>query len=704
MAAICLSSSRLTAFAKATARQEAEAFQQPEKTTSCYARCGDTMSSRHLLAVSAVVIATCSAFVPVFGNGFVNWDDPWTLQNNQHLGAAGVLQWAFTTREMGHYQPLAWLVWSGTKAIFGLDPAVFHGLSLIGHLLNVGLVYFLCVRLAAAAGLGGTNLVAIGVVGSFVFGVHPIRVEAVAWASAFPYVLSLAFLLASLHAYLSYCRSDAGRGWLSLSGASYALSQLTRASALAFPFVLLLIDWYPLRRRHLLDKVPFFAIALGAAIAESNARELATLQDVGLGARLTMAAVAPFVYLKRTLLPLNVSPLDPLPIAPRVDWTMLVLGLAGLALITGLLWRRVRNKWPALTVAWASYLLLLAPAVGLTPSGQQATADRYMYVPGVVGSLVIGVVAMYALRDARARSRLRWLATLAVGAATGLTVATWQQTMWWHDSIALWTRAADLNPRNDIATYNLAIALAESGREEDAIARYEQTLRLVPDHEFASHNLNLLRATQAEREGDRLTETGNLDAAIDAYARALAADATRLHARAARGLVLVQRGRFAEAASDLRVAFNARMKPDAAKTVGSPKEDVGVANALAFALLQTGRDAEAASALTAAMRRYPDDDELAHNLARLLATTSDAAVRNGTLALRLALAVRDRTGGRDPRVLDTLAAAYAVNGQIELARVTLDEAAQIARQRGDLEMASEIEAHARRYDPPRVRR
>ena len=207
----------------------------------------------------------------------------------------------------------------------------------------------------------------------------------------------------------------------------------------------------------------------------------------------------------------------------------------------------------------------------------------------------------------------------------------------------------------------------------------------MPDHALARQNLTVIRASRAERDADRLAEAGRLGEASEQYARALALDSKRLHARAARGIILMRGGRLAEAAAELRVAFDADVK------------DIEVPNALAFALMQTGRSAEAVRVLETAVARHPDDLNLAHNLARLLATAPDPQVRNGALALRMALDIRDRTGGRDPRVLDTLAAAYAAVGRFDLARDTATQAASRARQLGDLETAEQISAHARSY-------
>jgi tetratricopeptide (TPR) repeat protein len=302
------------------------------------------------------------------------------------------------------------------------------------------------------------------------------------------------------------------------------------------------------------------------------------------------------------------------------------------------------------------------------------------------------------------------LATAGIAAALALGAATWRQATWWHDSITLWTRAADLDPRNDIATYNLGVALAEAGREEEAIGRYEQTLKLVPDHDVARRNLNLILAARSEREGDRSAQSGDLDRAIEHWTEALSADPSRRHARAARGIALVRRGRFKDAAADLKVAYAAaseRRVPagepapsprgEASATTADAAEALAVAKHLSFALVQLGQHADAAAVLTQTLARHPDDHELAHNLARLLATTPDPAVRDGATALRLASAVRDRTGGGDPRVLDTLAAAYAADGQFDMALETARQAAALATRLGQSDMALEIERHAREY-------
>jgi len=521
---------------------------------------------------------------------------------------------------------------------------------------------------------------------ALIFLLHPTAVEAVAWASAFPYVLSLFALLLSFLAYL-YRRPI-------VSLAFYAASLLTRATALGYPLILLIADWYPLERARrtrtgtlLVEKIPFAALAACAAAAEWYSRDVATLQEIGLVPRVTLAATAPFVYLWRTLWPVRLSPLNPLPISPAAAWLPLTIGVAGLVAATALAWR-LRTRWPLAAAAWLGYVTLVAPVAGLTPTGLQATADRYMYVPGVVAAIAIGVVIARLATIRRVRIAV---AVAATAGAAALGVLTWNQARCWRSSTALWTRAVEIDSRNDVAAYNLAIALADEGRQDEAITWYERTLALVPDHDLARRNLAILQAAGAERQADRLAAAGRTDEASDQYARALALDPKRSHARAARGMLTMKRGRFREAVVELRAAIEGGVK------------DAEVANALAFALVQNDETAEAASVLARAAAEHPDNVNVMHNLARLLATASDPRVRDGERAVRLALEVCERTGNRDPRALDTLSAAYAASGRFDMAQEAALHAAARARELGDVETAAAIDRRARSYAPPRGR-
>jgi len=267
----------------------------------------------------AIAAATLAAFLPLASNQFVNWDDPYALTGNERLGSPGVVAWAFTTRLMGHFQPLAWLTWSAVHSLAGMTPAAFHLLSLIGHVVNAALVYLLTGRMATKAGVQPAKVRVAAAAAALLFAVHPLRVEPVAWASAFPYVLSLTWLLAATLTYVRYAEGGGDpRAWFAASVGAYAMSLLSRVAAPGFPLVLLVLDVFPLRRARpaLLDKIPFALLAIVFGMLEAGSREAAPLEEIGLGARLTMAAQAPFIYLGRMFVPVGRSPIDPLPISP----------------------------------------------------------------------------------------------------------------------------------------------------------------------------------------------------------------------------------------------------------------------------------------------------------------------------------------------------------------------------------------------------
>jgi Flp pilus assembly protein TadD len=191
-------------------------------------------------------------------------------------------------------------------------------------------------------------------------------------------------------------------------------------------------------------------------------------------------------------------------------------------------------------------------------------------------------------------------ATVAV--LTALSVLTWRQTAVWQNSIALWTQAAQRDPANDVAFYNLGSALQDAGRSDEAAAAYESVLRLVPDHAPARQNLNGLRAIARQRDADALAGSGELAAAIPLYRDVLTLDPRRARARAALGVALVQTGRFAEAAQELMRAIDDGI------------DDPAVFNAAGFALVQTGRPGDAVRLLQHAVERHPDDPGMRRNL------------------------------------------------------------------------------------------
>ena len=573
------------------------------------------MGGRGRVALCAVIILL--AFSATVTYPFLNWDDQDVFLRNGAFAAPGFVRWAFTTTYMEHYQPLAWLVWGALAQLSTLTSTAAHALTVGLHAFAAALVFVLARRL----GLGeGTAFV-----GALLFGLHPLRVEVVAWASAMPYALALVFALLSTLAFLDSRTHRRHRGLFALSLMLFALSLLARPIALGLPAAFLALDWWVglradmhagtgadtlVRRYEGHDAVslrawrivPFIFLAPAAAYVESRARLTATLVEVGVGARLTLASTAPLKYLAKTLVPIDLTPLDPLALAPQTDVTSMILGAAALGAISWAAWRW-RHRRPGSTVAWFSYLALLAPAAGLVPSGLQATADRYMYLPAVPVSLWIASAGAEVVRRRRIGQPAAAVAAAALIGA--LAVLAHQQTRYWSNSIALWTRAVDVDPRSDIALYNLASALSAAGRHTEALEQYDKVLQIVPDHRDARRNRDLIRAATLEDDANRLAAAGRLDAAIDQYRAAIALDSARVHSQAALGMALVQRSRTADAIPHLREAVR----------LGTPEP--AVSNALAFSLFAAGRTRDACEVLEAARVRFPADQDVARNLTQL---------------------------------------------------------------------------------------
>ncbi len=635
------------------------------------------MSLGRALAALALVVATAATFWPVRDHGFVNWDDPETLATNPQLqpAAESRVSWAFSTTHMEHYQPLSWLVYAwfgGTPP----RPSRVHTLALALHLVNVGLLMWLATRLAGQRDDpdGDDWWVAAAVA---LFAVHPLRVEPVAWASALPYVLSYAPLLVSVGCWLTWTRTERHR-WLWAGVLFFGLSQLARVTAPLLPFVLVLMTRADRHARRLTATelvtalTPFVVVAAVLGAVEANARAVETFAEVGVGARLANVVTNPALYLWRTVWPGSLNPLDVLPRSGLPDWgAALVAVIAAAAVVLTTV--QLVGRTLALAV-WGSYLLLLLPVLGLTPSGVQATADRYTYGPAMVLSLALAVVAL------SAHATLRRAALVAVGAvAVFFGLEARAQTAYWHDSVALWTRALQLDGDNDVALYNLALAQVDAGQTGPAIERLQRLLALVPDHEAGRRQLSSLVADRDERLGDAQAAAGHFAAAVTAYDLALEADPARVGVRAKRGMAQLELGRLTRGAADLEEAVRGGI------------DDAAVTSALAFMWSTGGRAADALALLRTAVDRRPDDRAAAGNLARLLVTAEPDTLRNPREALALASRLNTDTGGRDIRVLDTLALALVATGQPADAVAPLSAALELARAANDRDLTAALE-------------
>ena len=657
-------------------------------------------------ALVVMIAAVAWTYLPATGFAFLNWDDQSVILQNRSLDFPGAAPWAFTTTYMQHYQPLSWLVWAALKAQFGFDASAFHTANVLLHVVCAMLVWGVSRRVFArsAPDLPGSWHDRAGLAAALLYGLHPLRVEPVAWISAMPYTLALALMLASLLAYMAgpadrlrqgFGAQDAGHhikarptaAWWVASLGLYAASLGARPVALGFPVVLLVVDATLIKRgprASVARAWPFAVLAIAAAAVESVAR-VPGLNDTPWLYRVQAAASAPFVYLWHTIVPVALTPLDLLPTDPVAHTGVLVAALLSLAAASFAAWKG-RHRWPSVAAAWAAYLALLAPAAGLLPSGLQATADRYTYLPGVVVAIVAAGVGARWAAGRHGRARLVTVALLVVVVASSL--ASRRALASWSDSVSMWTRVVSLQPDHDVGLYNLGSALAAEGRNEEAAARYRQVLALRPDHADARANLDRLDAAQLEHDGNNLATAGDLSAAAARYRQAVTLDPQRTHSHAGLGMALASLGRVGEALPALREAI--RLGTD----------DPAVPNALGVLLLQAGQIREARSVIETALATHQDDISLAQNLARLLATGRDIDPRDAAIALRLAGAVVQATRERDPVAMETLAAALAANGRLAEAVTVNARAAALATALGDRDLSVQITARGAAYRRP----
>jgi Flp pilus assembly protein TadD len=581
---------------------------------------------------AALVLLTLAAYAGVASNGFVSFDDDVLITANravrQGLGAKS-LAWAFTTAHTGNWHPVTWLSHMLDVQLFGVRPGPHHLVSLGLHAANALLLLALLGSLTGA--LWPSALVAA------LFALHPLHVESVAWAAERKDVLSTLFALAAAVAYVRAAR----RGRVSRSAALpllFALALMAKPMPVTLPFVLLLLDWWPLGRwgpdaagagtgagwlrrlppLHLWrEKSLLFLLSAASAaltfLVQRGHGAMEYSQGIPLEARIANALLSPARYLAKAVLPTDLAFLYPLAAAPPARWLWAGSALALLA-ATALILRGARRR-PWLGVGWLWFLGSLVPVLGLVQVGAQAMADRYTYLP------LTGVFLAVSWQGAAlARSRRRRPLALAAALATlaALAALTRAQVGVWHDSERLYRHALGATAGNWVAHDHLATALAASGNEPDAVRHYREALRIRPGEPRVLGNLGalLLRRGDVEEAGGifngllrdnplnaevhynlavGLERLGREEEAIAHYCSAVAAKPGFPEAWSNLGGLLLRRGRAADATASLLNAVGADPElPEAQFNLG-------------VALVATGRLGEAVPHLQQAARLRPDD-------------------------------------------------------------------------------------------------
>jgi len=687
--------------------------------------------------ISALLVgATLLAFFEVRGHSFVDYDDLMLIVWNQDLRVASpgeAFRVAFTTTSHVNWTPLTLLSLQANYALHGLEPAGYLLTNLALHAASAVILFLALARLTG--GIWASAFVA------GVFALHPLHVESVAWAALRKDPLSALFWMLTLLAYARYAERPApGRyAWVALW---LTLGLLAKPMVVTLPCVLLLLDYWPLgrlrqpaqRRRALLEKLPLLIpvaiVSVATIVLQQDVGALPDQAKLPFELRLWNALDAYAVYLGKSFWPTGLAvfyphPLDTLP-AARV--TLAGLLLAGISVVALLL----RRSRPYLLVGWFWYLGTLVPVIGLVQVGMQARADRYMYLPLIGLSIVLAWGSADLLGRRRAGRAL--LAGAGAAALVALGVTTSAQVTHWRDAVALhrhavavtrdsalehhrlgnalrmagrfeealphYERTIELEPRRSAPYFGLGDLYLRLGRLEEAVASYRRGLELDPMHARGHANLGLalLRlqryaeaqphlerslelsdralpgvgptptelATPHVALADTLAQLGDLDGAIEHYERALAIDGSRLRAGGNLGLALARAGRFEEARPLLEQALAANRY--------SAKLQAGMA--MTFAGL--GRQKDAIRHYRNALKLEPGWRYAANDLAWILATSPDPALRDPEQAVRLLEAVRLEEETL-PELLDTLAAAYAAAGRFDEAVRSADQALALAK-------------------------
>ena len=571
-----------------------------------------------------LAVVTLALYNPVNRHPFVNYDDDRYVTENAHVrqGLTGeTIAWALTSSEQANWHPLTWMSHALDCTLFRLNPAGHHFTSIVLHTLNVVLLYLF---LMWATGRFAPSLFAAAL-----FALHPINVESVAWVAERKNVLCTFFFLLALWAYGRYARKPDGKRYLAVT-VLFAAGLASKPMVITFPFVLLLLDFWPLgragndgsttspsRSRLLIEKLPWLALSAVSALitlrAQQSGGAMRTAEEFSFPVRFANAVYAYAMYLWKMIWPARLAPLYPHPGGSLAGWRVVLAALVLIG-ISASVWRFRDRRY--LPVGWLWFLGTLVPVIGLVQVGEAAMADRYAYIP-LIGVFVM--VAFGAADFAMHRKLGSWAGACAIVALIYLAITTHRQIGYWQSNTDLWSHAIAVTQNNFVAEDNLGGALILEGREEEAHAHFEAAARINPRDAmsrsnlgayYVSHNRMNEAIKQCEAALALTSDSGLLAqtyANLGAAQRALGEDipahdhllhAVRLNDRQFNawyglGLLAEKRGNLTEAIADLMRSIE--IQPTAPGYLE-----------LGRALAQSGRSTEARDAYQEALKLAPD--------------------------------------------------------------------------------------------------
>jgi hypothetical protein len=471
---------------------------------------------------SGVALATFLVYLATLRNDFVLWDDDQYIILNPHIQSLDLafLKWAFFDYYASNWHPLTWISHALDYSLWGYSAFGHHLTNNILHALNTLLVVLLAAKLVAtrngraadilpAAGkYDRTALITAGTAG-LLFGLHPIHVESVAWVSERKDLLCALFYLLSVITYAEYVTSTEKdpvqnisplqrlTKWYFLSLVLFVMALLSKPMAVSLPFVLLILDWYPLQRfgtlktfkRVFIEKIPFFALSAASSwiTVLAQRKAIAMVQEIPLPARLLVAAKSLVLYVEKMALPLDLSPYYPYPQQISLSFPIY---LSSIVLVTGTtlfcFYLAIAGKKRVWLSVWSYYLATLAPVIGVVQVGGQAMADRYTYLPSLGPFILIGLASAWLWEHMNAWKKWGRLikvscAVAALCITVSLTYMTIRQIHIWKNSFELWSCVIEKEPGKVQTAYqNRGAYLSNIGKLDEAIADFNTAIALSP--------------------------------------------------------------------------------------------------------------------------------------------------------------------------------------------------------------------------------
>jgi tetratricopeptide (TPR) repeat protein len=555
-----------------------------------------------------LILITICIYSQVKDHSFIEYDDDRYVTENINVQKGltkNSIIWAFKSTIVSNWHPFTWLSHMLDAKIYGLKSGGHHVSNVLFHILNSILLFIVFRRMTG-------NVWQSGFVAAL-FALHPLHVESVAWIAERKDVLSTFFWVLTMCSYALYAERSKRSMYL-LSLLFFMLGLMSKPMLVTLPFVLLQLDYWPLRRFKFRDqngslithkkqviislireKIPFFILSATSCVItfliQKKGGAIGSLDVFTLKARIANTIVSYAGYIGKMFWPAKLSVFYPHPSVLPV-WK--ITGACFLLVSISFLVIKYSRKYPWFAVGWLWYLGTLVPVIGLIQIGTQAMADRYTYIP------LIGLFIMIAWSFPENLSKWRYkritTIPIAVSVLSILAVITWFQVRYWKDSIALFKHALEVTENNYVVHNNLGFALKEKGRVDEAVNHYSEALRINPDFELAHLNLGVVYAGRGDNK-----------AAIKHYKEALRVKPDFITAYINMGNVRLRQGRIADAISYYSEAL--RLNPDSAQAY----------NGLGAVMIRTGRIEKAIEFFQKALQLKPGYKEAENNLKNTLA-------------------------------------------------------------------------------------